>query len=68
LIGLFLAETSPPALFKKRTFADFFRDQFARHAIANDIPMTVAYVFVEPMQENLIALGKLLKLRREYND
>jgi hypothetical protein len=60
LIGLFLAETSPPALFQKRTFADFFRDQFARHAIASDIPMTITESFVEPVQENLIALGKLL--------
>jgi hypothetical protein len=65
LIGLFLAETSPPALFEKRTFADFFRDQFAGHAIADDIPMTVADVFIEPVQVNLIVFGKLLQLGRK---
>jgi hypothetical protein len=60
LIGLFLAETSPPALFEKRTFADFFRDQFPGHAIAIDVPMNVACVFVKPVEHYPGAFSKLL--------
>jgi hypothetical protein len=67
LIGLFLAETSPPALFEKCPCTDFFCDQLAANAIPSDIPMSVTNVFVESMQEDFVAFRKLLHVRSKSN-